>query len=259
MNAETPPEITLKRYNYKLKIAYDGTLYSGWQMQPNGLSIQEVLQEAICKILNLEVKIIGSGRTDAGVHALAQIANFHSEKKIDLRRFYQSINSIIPKDIRVLDVSEVPLEFHAQYKAKRKVYHYHIALGKVQLPFKRLYATHFTYPFDLDLLRKASLFFVGTHDFTSFANQAYQGSAAIDPIRTLYRLDIIEEEGGIRLEFEGDGFLNKMVRNIVGTLLDVVVGNIDIEAIAAIFAARDRRKAGQLAPPQGLFLVEVVY
>lgn len=245
--------------NYKMTIAYDGTLYSGWQVQPNAVSIQSLLQDAIKTILRMDVTIIGSGRTDAGVHALGQTAHFKFPGDIDFFRFRGSLNGLLPRDIRVLHVEQVPLDFHAQYSAVGKTYYYHVHLNPVQNPFGRLYSLHVREKMNCDLLQKAAQYFVGEHDFTSFANEAHMGSAAKDPVRTIKRLDFIQEEGGFRLEFEADGFLYKMVRNIVGTLLEVSTGKRQIEEIPRIFEARDRRQAGQAAPPHGLFLVKVDY
>jgi len=246
-------------FNYKMTIAYDGTAYSGWQIQPNGISIQAQIEEAIKIIVRKDVKVIGSGRTDAGVHALGQIAHFHCDRDLDLYRFLGSVNGILPRDIRVKSIEEMPLNFHAQRSALGKVYHYHLYLENVQNPFNRLYSYHVHDKMDLELLRKAALLFIGSHDFTSFANEAHTGAAYSNPIRNLKRLDIVYEQGGLRLEFEGDGFLYKMVRNIVGTLLEVAKGKRPISDIEAIFQAKDRKKAGMAAPPHGLFLVEVYY
>lgn len=245
--------------NYKLHISYDGTNYCGWQVQPNGISIQEVIQEKMAIILRQEVSIIASGRTDAGVHALGQVANFHFHEPIDLYRFHGSINGLLPSDIRINSVTEVPLDFHAQYSPKGKTYHYHLHLDRVQNPFRRLYSLHVRENIDLQALKEAAHFFVGTHDFTSFANEAHLGSASRDPVRTLRRLDVIDQEEGVRLEFEADGFLYKMVRNIVGTLLDIGAGKLAKEDLKMILDAKDRRQAGKAAPPHGLFLVHVDY
>ena len=246
-------------HNFKLTIAYDGTAYSGWQVQPNGLTIQEILQDKIAIVLRSEVKVIGSGRTDAGVHALGQVAHFHFPDPIDLYRLRGALNALLPTDIRVYEIVEVPLDFHAQYSATGKIYHFHLHLAPVSDPFNYLYRWHVREKIDLGLLEAAAKLFIGTHDFTSFANEAHAGCAAHDAVRTLHRLDIVAQPGGVRLEFEGDGFLYKMVRNITGTLLEVAAGKRPIDDIKTIFAAKDRRKAGQAAPPQGLFLVQVHY
>lgn len=245
--------------NYKLTIAYDGTAYSGWQVQPNGISIQELIQEKASIILREKTIVIGSGRTDAGVHAMGQVAHFHSLPIQNLSRFQMSLNRLLPKDIRILLVEEVQQDFHARYSAIGKIYHYYLHLDRVIDPFKRLYSLHVKGDIDLSTLKEAALVFLGTHDFTSFANEAHLGSASRDPVRTLKRLDIVEQPGGVCLEFEGDGFLYKMVRNIVGTLLEVAAGKCSKEDLPRILAARDRKMAGHAAPPQGLFLMKVHY
>ncbi|WP_068468946.1 tRNA pseudouridine(38-40) synthase TruA [Candidatus Protochlamydia phocaeensis] len=247
-------------HTYKLTIAYDGTHYSGWQIQPNAPSIQQHLQETLCTLLREEkVVVTGSGRTDAGVHAIAQIAHFKSEKRLDLNRLQFALNGMLPHDIRIKQAEMAALHFHAQYSAIGKEYHYFLHLDRVMDPFRRLYCWHVHSKIDSDLLKEAAARFVGTHDFTSFANEAHTGTAAHDPVRTLYRLDIKPVEGGLRMEFEGNGFLYKMVRNIVGTLEEVASHKRPLEDIEAIFAAKDRRKAGKAAPPQGLFLARVDY
>lgn len=240
-------------------ISYDGTQYSGWQIQLNAISIQELIQKALATILKQEVSLIGAGRTDAGVHARGQVAHFKIENELDLRRFLHSINGLLPNDIRVLEVTEVPEKFHAQKDASSKIYHYHLCLGRVQDPFKRLYSYHVRDNINIDLIHEAAKLFVGTHDFTSFSNEAHKGAAAKHAVRTIMRLDVIEEEGGLRLEFEGNGFLYKMVRNIVGTILTVAKGKMKLEEIPEIFSAKDRRQASQAAPAHGLFLMKVIY
>jgi pseudouridylate synthase I len=245
--------------NYKLTISYDGTNYCGWQVQPNGVSIQEVIQKHLKTILRTEITIIGSGRTDAGVHAMGQVANFLFPETVDIYRLHGSINGLLPPDIRINNIVEVPADFHAQYSPKGKTYHYHLHLDRVQNPFRRHYNLHVKEKIDLECLKEAAKLFVGTHDFTSFANEAHLGTASRDPIRTLKRLDVVNQEGGIRLEFEADGFLYKMVRNIVGTLLDIGAGKLSKENVKEIFNAKDRRQAGKAAPPHGLFLMHVDY
>jgi tRNA pseudouridine38-40 synthase len=246
-------------HNYKLTIAYDGTAYCGWQIQPNGISIQELLQSNISILTKEPTLLIGSGRTDAGVHARGQVANFHTPLPLELNRFHYSLNSLLPKDIRVLNITEVPQEFHSRYSAKAKTYHYHLGLGNIQDPFDRLYCTQVHTSINISLLKEAARLFIGTHDFRAFANEAHKGSAAHDSIRTLYRLDVIEYDQNLRLEFEGDGFLYKMVRNIVGTLIEVASGKKPLTQIPETLAAKDRRTAGQAAPAAGLFLMHVTY
>lgn len=240
-------------------VMYDGTSFNGWQVQPNGTTIQQKIQEAIHTVTKEDAAVIGSGRTDAGVHALGQTAHFKLSKEIDLFRFQHSLNGLLPKEIRIQEMAIAPETFHAQYSALRKTYRYQVCLSRYQSPFTRLYSWHFVEKADLSLLKKAAADLLGTHDFTSFANEAHAGTASRDPIRTLYRLDMIETADGIVFELEADGFLYKMVRNIIGTLFDIAKGKIPVDAIPGILAAKDRRRAGSAAPPHGLFLLKVDY
>lgn len=242
---------------YKITLAYDGTNYSGWQVQANSTAIQPLVQKALETVLRHPIELSGSGRTDAGVHAQAQTAHFSSDLTIDSSRLRLSLNALLPPDIRIFQIESVQDNFHARYSAKGKIYHYHLHLDPVMDPFVRLYRHHVFGHFDLEYLKQGAAYLVGTHDFTSFANQ--RGVPCTDTIRTLKRIDAVQQKGGIRLEFEGDGFLYKMVRNIVGTLLDVAAHKTEPAEIAEILNAKDRRKAGGSAPPQGLFLVQVLY
>jgi tRNA pseudouridine38-40 synthase len=246
-------------YKYKALISYDGTQYGGWQVQRNAVTIQEQIQNALSTVLRTPTDLSGSGRTDAGVHALGQCAHFTHPTPVDLSRCLASLNGLLPPDIRIHSLTPVAEEFHARYSATGKIYHYHLHLDPILNPFDKLYRYHVPHPVNLELMKEAAKGFLGTHDFTSFTNQAAQGSAAHDPVRTLTRLDLICEPGGLRLEFEGNGFLYKMVRNIVGTLLDISCEKIPLEKLPAIFAAKDRTQAGRAAPPHGLFLVHVHY
>ena len=243
---------------YKMLIAYEGTHYHGWQIQPNGISIQQIIENQLQIILRQEIKITGSGRTDAGVHALGQVAHFQAEL-LNPHKLMGSLNGLLPYDIRILGIEEALADFHARYSAKGKIYRYHLFLDRIMNPFRRLYTWHIRSAFCKNSLREAAELFLGEHDFTTFANEAHSGVAAIDPIRTLKRLDIIPEEGGVCLEFEADGFLYKMVRNIVGTLVETALGKRNPSTIPYLLAKRDRKEAGIAAPPQGLFLFKVLY
>lgn len=246
-------------FKYKIIITYDGTCFGGWQVQPNAVSIQTLIQNALSTILRTPTNLTGSGRTDAGVHACGQVAHFTTASTIDIPKALYSLNCLLPSDIRILSISPVPETFHARYSALSKIYHYRLHLERTSDPFKHRYAYFVPHSVDLSLLKEAATHFIGTHDFSSFANEAKRGSAAKNAIRTLHRLDIVEESGGARLEFEGSGFLYKMVRNIVGTLLDVCAEKIAQEDIPRILKAKDRREAGRAAPPHGLYLMEVKY
>ena len=244
---------------YKLHIAYDGTNYHGWQIQPNGISIQELIQEAVHTLIQEKVHVIGSGRTDQGVHALDQVAHFRCMEAHDTTRLFKGLNGILPKDIRILSVTECPNSFHAQQSATGKEYHYKLALGPIVMPCERLYRWHVPYKIDLLLLKEAASQFVGTHDFRSFANSAHTGAAGKNSVRTITHLDVVVEGEGVTLIFKGNGFLYKMVRNIVGMLINVASGKRSITDIAALLAAKDRRMAPMASPPHGLFLVKVSY
>lgn len=240
---------------YKLTISYDGTRYSGWQVQKNGQAIQPLIQKALGTILRAPTDLTGSGRTDAGVHARGQTAHFDGEEGLDGKRLILSLNALLPPDIRVMQIEPVASDFHARYSARAKIYHYHLHVDRVSDPFTDLYSHQVLGPFDLMLLKEGAKKFLGTHDFSSFANV---GSVQ-DKVRTIYRLDVVEQKGGMRLEFEGNGFLYKMVRNITGTLLQIAAGKITPLEIPAILEKKDRKAAAAAAPAKGLFLFAVLY
>ncbi len=243
---------------YKLNIAYDGTLYSGWQIQPKSVSVQELIEKALYILTKEKLKVFGASRTDAGVHALDQVAHFSFEE-MDLVKLQNSLNGILPKDIRIKNITEVSETFHARYSTKGKIYHYFLSNASFQDPFDSKYSFHFPHKLDLALLKEAASFFIGKHDFTSFANNHLSGAALTKPIKTITKLNIDFIDDKIRFEFEADGFLYKMIRNIVGTLLEVAVHKRHLKSIQDIFLAKDRKKAGPAVPAKGLFLVKVHY
>lgn len=243
---------------YKLVISYDGTHYAGWQVQKTGIAIQPIIQQALAIVLRSPVDLTAAGRTDSGVHALGQVAHFDSLIE-DPHKFLISLNALLPKDIQIQSIHPVDPLFHARYSAQAKIYHYHLHLDPIRDPFTHLYRHQVFGPCSLQRLAEAIPHFLGTHDFTSFTHEAHKGSASKDPIRTLKRIDIVPQEGGVRLEFEADGFLYRMVRNIVGTLLDIGKGKIEPATLPTIFGAKDRKQAGTCAPANGLFLIEVIY
>jgi len=246
------------RQTYYLKIAYDGTSFVGWQVQPNGPSIQSLLQEKLSILLKENIVVIGSGRTDSGVHASGQVAHFHTDQKGAEKHLY-GLNALLPDTVRVLELKPVSPQFHARFSAKRKTYHYHLALGGVVSPFLYAYRTYVRAKLNLELLAEAARLLVGTHNFSAFANEAGKGSAAVKPVKTLYRVDVKQEEGGIRIEFEGDGFLYKMVRNMVGQLLFIAKGKAPVSSITELLNGGSRVECAAAALPQGLFLFDVVY
>jgi tRNA pseudouridine38-40 synthase len=246
-------------YRYRLQIAYDGTDYVGWQVQPNGTTIQEMVQRAVSIAIGEEVGVTGSGRTDSGVHALAQVGHFTASRPLDTTPLLRSLNGLLPPDIRVDLVTLAPPDFHARYSATGKIYRYHLCPESVQPPFRRLYSLHYRRRIDRTLLQEAANRLIGTHDFTSFANSSEEGSAARDPVRTLRRIDLYEWEGELVAEFEANGFLYRMVRNLMGGILEVAAGRITPDELTAILEQRDRRTAPQGVAAHGLFLVEVKY
>jgi tRNA pseudouridine38-40 synthase len=256
---------------YKMTIAYDGTHYGGWQIQNNTISIQSLIESALSTIVRKPTPIVASGRTDAGVHALGQVAHFRHSDNILPHKLLFSLNALLPPDIRILSLDPVADTFHARFNAVSKIYHYYLHLDAVCDPFQRLYTYRPPHPIDLEMLKEAAGYFVGTHDFTSFANTRSPiskkgntrtiGSITFSKKKPLFSDREKEDENCniICIAFEGNGFLYKMVRNIVGTLLNVCAGKIAMRDIERIFAAKDRRAAGVAAPPQGLFLIEVKY
>ena len=248
--------------NLKLVLAYDGSEFSGWQIQPDAITIQGSLASVIGRLTGEKVLPQGSGRTDAGVHALAQVATFATDSPIPTRNFLTALNDLLPSTIRVLQVTEMPSGFHARKSARGKTYRYRIYRSSVCPPFLSRYVWHYPYPLDHGAMQEAAARVVGKHDFTSFA--------AVDPERG--RED--EETGNLREIFgsawqadgdefvytvHGSGFLHHMVRNLVGTFLLVGKGTLQPADISRILEARNRSAAGATAPASGLFLVHVDY
>lgn len=244
--------------NIRLTIEYDGTAYHGWQIQAGGLrTIQGMIQEQIAQITQGEVTLIGAGRTDAGVHALGQVANFQTENAIDLTALQRGLNSLLPPDIVVTCVEEVEEKFHARFNARSKVYEYHILNRAYPSALRRHYAWFIPHDLDLPTMKKCGKLLIGSHDFSSFRAS---GDESRHSIREIIRLDIKRRENDlIVIVIEANAFLREMVRSIVGTLVDVGRGKTSFEEFKEIFGAHDRRQAGMTAPAQGLFLVEVKY
>ncbi|MEW9122268.1 MAG: tRNA pseudouridine(38-40) synthase TruA [Thermotaleaceae bacterium] len=242
--------------NIKLQVEYDGTDFCGWQKQLNGRTVQGEIERALEKVLKKPVKLSGSGRTDAGVHALGQVANFNEDISVPTDKIPYALNSLLPADIAIWKAEEVEANFHARYSAKRKKYIYQIYNDKVRSPLMRNYAFFVPQPLDYDAMCAAGKYFLGTHDFKGFMAA---GSNVKDTIRTLYKLDVYLSNDLIKIEVEGNGFLYNMVRIIAGTLIEVGKGNILRTAIPQIIDSGMRDKAGPTAPAQGLYLAEVFY
>jgi tRNA pseudouridine38-40 synthase len=243
--------------NIKLTIEYDGTGYHGWQIQPNYPTIQGILQERVGVITGERISLIASGRTDAGVHAFGQVANFRTESRISAESLKRGVNSLIPDDMAIREVEEVSDEFHARFSAKSKLYEYRILNRLVPSPLERNFSWHVSRRLELDRMRKAAEMLLGTHDFSSFRSAH---SDNLNPVRTLMIMEIRKARNHmISVRMRANAFLKQMARNIVGTLVDVGKKRIDPEGLREILNARDRTRAGMAAPPHGLFLVEVEY
>lgn len=240
----------------KLTIAYDGTAYAGWQRQLNGLAIQQVIEEALAPMVGHVPTIAGAGRTDAGVHALGQVASVHVDFDHAPSAVQRAMNVRLPADIRLVGVVEAAPGFHAQYHASGKSYRYRIATLPVLSPFDRWFVWHAPMRRDLEAMRQAARLFLGTHDFASFQGR---GASVSDTVRTLTRCDVREQAGEIVIDVEGDGFLRHMVRTIAGTLSEIGAGARPVESVPEMLAARDRTAAGLTAPASGLTLVAVRY
>jgi len=252
-------------YNIRLTIAFDGTAYRGWQRQKNAPTIQGIVEKKLAVLCGEQIHIHGAGRTDAGVHALAMVAQVHTTAIRPLSTFTMGLNSMLPHDIRILEAHEMPSDFHSRYQALAKTYLYNFFTGDIMLPTRRLYEAHLPGPFDLAACRKCLPFLIGSHDFASF-----EGSGSRDPlqkngrgaIRTIFQAQCRPKTGQPdRWSFSitGDGFLRHMVRNLIGTLRQVGLGKISSDDFATILAARNRHHAGPTAPACGLFLEQIYY
>jgi len=243
--------------NLKIIIEYDGTGYHGWQRQRGDITIQETIEEKIGVITQEKIRLIGSGRTDAGVHAIGQVANFKIESKIGERNLLRGINSLLPEDIVIKSLVEVDERFHARYNAKSKIYLYQIFNSPVSSALYRNYSWFVHSLLDMDNMQTAAGQLIGSHDFSSFCAADNDAS---DYIRKVINVSISQgKDGIIRFFIEANGFLRYMVRNIVGTLVDVGRGELSPSEFLGIMKAEDRNMAGITAPPQGLFLKEVKY
>ena len=257
--------------NIKFTIQYDGTNYHGWQIQQNGISIQQVIEEAIFSITKKKSRLTTSGRTDAGVHALSQVANFKTSSMLDTNKLQKGLNSILPKDIVILDAQEVPLDFHSQICAKKKLYRYDIYNSPFPDAFSFKFSKLIPYFLNVSSMKIASQYFLGTHDFSAFRSSSCEARTTV---RTIYKIDLSQQFLGnnknstnklsftpcrVTIEVEGNGFLKNMVRNIVGTLIEVGREKLVPEDIKKILTSRDRKNAGPTAASHGLFLVKVFY
>jgi tRNA pseudouridine38-40 synthase len=241
----------------KLTLAYDGTRFVGWQRQAEGESIQGLLEEALARFEGTPVTVHGAGRTDAGVHALGQVASARVSFTHDTTDVARALNARLPEDIRVIDVADVQPDFHARFSASFKTYKYQMRTTAVSSPFDRAYAWHLPEPLDVDAMRQAACALIGTHDFAAFQST---GTATSSTVRTIARSEVLSVPRGLlTYEITGDGFLRHMVRAIVGTLVEIGRGRRPATDVADLVAGGTRADAGATAPAHGLFLVRVDY
>ena len=250
--------------NLKLIIAYDGTDFLGWQRQRRGATVQGTLERALATITGASVDVQGSGRTDAGVHAAGQVANFKTSCPIPTANLLKALNNLLPPTVRIRGVSEVPDSFHARHNARAKTYRYRILQAPVALPFINRFVYHYPYPLDRRNMAAAAKLFEGEHDFTSFAGSeghAVAGARGGDNVRRIFSSKILwrPKLELIVYEVRGNGFLHHMVRNLAGTLIEVGRGKLGPRDMLRILEARSRSEAGPTAPASGLCLVRVEY
>lgn len=240
----------------KLIIAYDGTKYCGWQLQPEKLTVEAVINKGLSELLNENISVIGASRTDSGVHAKGNVAVFDTDSKIPADKICLALNQRLPEDIRVQSSEEVSPEFHPRRVKSRKTYEYRILNRRIAIPTERLYSNFVYYKLDVSAMQEAAKFLVGEHDYKSFCSVKTQVE---DTVRTIYRLEVSQNEDMIMISVTGSGFLYNMVRIIAGTLLEVGRGAIPPEKLREILAGCDRSLAGPTAPAHGLTLIGIEY
>ena len=239
----------------KLSISYDGTDYHGWQVQPNGITVQQTLQDSLEKLFGYRPSVTGCSRTDAGVHACEFVCHLDCDEVFPGNAFLKGLNSLLPNDISVIDYSEVNSEFHARYDSKGKTYIYSMYSGAIN-PFKSRYMLHIENKPDIDLMNEFCSNVIGTHDFAGFSSSK---RTVENTVRTVSECTVFTKENNIHFKITADGFLYNMVRIMVGTLLFVSEGKIKSGELSNIISSKERKRAGKTAPPQGLYLNKVNY
>ena len=240
----------------KLVVAYEGTNYCGWQIQPNGITIEQVLNATLSSLLGEEITVTGASRTDAGVHSLGNVAVFETHTKMPAEKISFALNQRLPEDIVVQESCQVPEDFHPRFSKSRKTYEYRILNCRFRQPLERRTSYFYHYPLDVSAMQKAAAYLVGEHDFTSFASVHAQTNTYV---RMIYALDVVREGDMIRIRVQGNGFLYNMVRIIAGTLIQVGAGIKKPEDMESILAGKDRELAGPTAPAHGLTMIGLEY
>lgn len=240
----------------KMTVAYDGTNYCGWQIQPNGVTIEQKLNEALTDLFGFEIKVTGASRTDSGVHSLGNVCIFDVETRMPAEKISYALNQRLPEDIAVVGSCQVPDTFHPRFSKSRKTYEYRILNRRFPEPTRRLDTYFFHYPLDVARMQEAARYLVGEHDFKSFASVHMQSETSV---RTIYSCDVAKENDIITIRVTGNGFLYNMVRIIAGTLIKVGCGDLTAGQIPEILSARDRSAAGPTAPAHGLTMIGLAY
>lgn len=244
--------------NFKLTIQYDGSRYKGWQRlgKAEETTIQGKIENVISELVGKEIEIIGCSRTDAGVHALAQVANFKTDKPLTEKEIKKYLNKYLPQDIRIVDVTKVNDRFHSRYNAKDKTYLYKIWNEDYMSPFMRNYSMHVEEKLHLENMKKAAQHFIGTHDFTTFSNAKSKKKSMV---REIYSITLSQNKGLIEIRVRGNGFLYNMIRKMVGTLIEVGLGRIEPEEIPSMLSSKERNQVNYMAFAGGLFLEKIDY
>ena len=240
----------------RLTVAYDGTAYCGWQVQPGVVTIESELNRCLSDLLKEDIQVIGASRTDSGVHAMGNIAVFDTTARMPGEKVSYALNQRLPEDIRIQKSEEVPLDWHPRHQNSRKTYEYRIYRGEFPMPVKRLYSLFTYHKLDVKAMQEAATYFVGEHDFKSFCQV---GAQVESTVRTIYELSVEEQDQELVIRVTGNGFLYNMVRIIAGTLMEVGQGKRNPEDVPKIIEAKNRQAAGPTAPPQGLMLVKYQY
>ena len=240
----------------RLIVAYDGTNYHGWQIQKNAVTVEEILQQALCDLLQEPIELVGASRTDAGVHARGNVAVFDTHTRIPAEKIAIAVNQRLPEDIRVMQSEEVEEQFHPRYAESEKTYEYHISNVPIQLPTRRLYSYFVYLPLDVEKMQEAAKLFVGEHDFAGFCSAKSQVQTTV---RTIYDCQVEKEGDEICIRVRGNGFLYNMVRIIAGTLVEVGLGRRKLSTVSQAIEKADRSLAGPTAPPEGLTLIKIEY